>query len=106
MEKLSISETQVIYDTGKSGAWKTRHGRPHPGTKGGINKGRRYTSTYAPGAYKTHHMKYNNETPTYMVHAGQINETTTLPLPTEEDWKQATSEENDIGYIRRILSSP
>ena len=41
-----------------------------------------------------------------MVHAGQINKTTTVPLPNEEDWRQATSEDRDIGYIKRILSIP
>ena len=41
-----------------------------------------------------------------MVHAGHINETTTLPLPTEEEWKQAASEDHHLGYIKRILSSP
>ena len=46
------SETRGLYETGKSGAWKTWHGSPHVVTKGGINKGRSYTSTYAPGAYR------------------------------------------------------
>ena len=32
---------------------------------------------------ETKHLKYNNETPTVMVHAGHINKTTTLPIPTE-----------------------
>ena len=44
-------ETQRSYDTGKSGAWKTWHGSPYDCTKVDINKGRSYTSTYAPGAY-------------------------------------------------------
>ena len=35
--------------------------------------------------------KDNNETPTVMVHARQINKTTTLPLSTEEEWRQDTS---------------
>ena len=51
-------------------------------------------------------LKYNNETPTVMVHVGKINKTTTLTLPNEEDWRQAISENHDIGYIKRILSSP
>ena len=51
-------------------------------------------------------MKDKYETPTVMVHAGKINKTTTLRLPTEEEWRQATSYDNDLGYIRRILSSP
>ena len=41
-----------------------------------------------------------------MVHAVQINKTKTLPLPTEEEWKQATQEDHDLRYIKRILSSP
>ena len=41
-----------------------------------------------------------------MVHAGKINKTKTLPLPTEEEWRQATSEDRDLGYIKKILSSP
>ena len=40
-----------------------------------------------------------------MVHAGQINETTTLPLPTEEECRQATSEYHGLRYIKRILYS-
>ena len=40
-----------------------------------------------------------------MVHSGYINKTTTLPPPTEEEWMQATSEDNDLGCIKRILSS-
>ena len=61
MEGLSIeaaySATSIkpaargIYETGKSGAWKTQYIRPHASTKGGVNKDRRYTSTDAPGQY-------------------------------------------------------
>ena len=58
------------------------------------------------GHTETKKLKNNNETPTVIVHAGQINKTTTLPLPTDEYWMQATSEDHDIGYIKRILSSP
>ena len=54
---------------------------------------------------ETQHMKDNNETPMLMVHAGHINETTTLPLPTEEECKQATLEDHGLRYIKRILSS-
>ena len=36
------------------------------------------------GHTETQQLKDKNETPTLMVHAGQINKTTTLPLPTEE----------------------
>ena len=42
-------ETKVSYDTGKSGAWKTWHGRPHASAKGGINKVGGYTSAYSKG---------------------------------------------------------
>ena len=51
-------------------------------------------------------LKDNNEIPTVVVYAGQINETTTLPLPTEEEWMQDTSEDHYLGYIKRVLSSP
>ena len=40
------------YATGKSGVWETWYDSPHAGTKGGRNKSRSYTSTYAPGAYR------------------------------------------------------
>ena len=39
----------------------------------------------------TKQLKDTVETPTLMVHAVNINETTTLPLPTEEEWIQDTS---------------
>ena len=55
---------------------------------------------------ETPHMKYNNETPTVLVHEGQINRTTTLTLSTGEERRRATSEDHDIRCIRRILSSP
>ena len=58
------------------------------------------------GNIDTQHLKDNNETPTVMVHAGQINKTTILSLPTEEEQRQATSDDHDIGYIKSILSSP
>ena len=51
-------------------------------------------------------MKDKNETTTLIVHAGHINKTTTLPLPTEEEWSQATSQGHDIGYIKSILYGP
>ena len=41
-----------------------------------------------------------------MVHAGQINKTTTPPLPTDKEWRQAIPEDSDLGYIQRILYSP
>ena len=75
-------------------------------TKRGGNKGRIYTSTDAPGAYRNTKAENNTKTTTVMVHAGQINETTTLPLPTEEEWRQATSEDHDLVYIKRVLSGP
>ena len=37
------------------------------------------------------HLKYKNEKPTGTVHSGQISKTTTLPLPTEEEWRLDTS---------------
>ena len=36
------------------------------------------------GKTATQHLKYKDETPTVMVHAGQINENTTLYIPTDE----------------------
>ena len=42
---------------------------------------------------------------TLIVHYGQINKTTTLPIPTEKEWRKATSEDHDLGYIKRFLSS-
>ena len=58
------------------------------------------------GHTETQQLKDKNETPKLMVHEGQIKKTTTLPLPTEEEWRQATSEDLDIGYIKSILSIP
>ena len=49
-------------------------------------------------------LKDKGETPAVIVNGVQINETTTLPLPTEEEWRQATSEDHDLGYIKMILS--
>ena len=54
----------------------------------------------------TKQLKDNGEITTGTVHAGQVNKTKTLPLPTEKEWRQATSEDHDIGYIKRILSIP
>ena len=42
-------------------------------------------------------LKDKNETPTEMVHAGHINKTTTLPLPTDQEWRQTTSEYHNLG---------
>ena len=40
-----------------------------------------------------------------MVHAININKTTTLHIPTEEEWRKAKSEYHDR-YIKRVLSGP
>ena len=45
-------ETRGSYEIGNISARKTLHRSPHAITKGGRNKGRRYTSTYAPGEYR------------------------------------------------------
>ena len=58
------------------------------------------------GRTETLKLKYNGETLTVMVNLVQINKTTTLSLPTEEEWSQTTSQDHDLGYIKRILSSP
>ena len=94
MEVLSIEADQSVtsikptergrYGTSKSGAWKILHVNLNASTKICGNKGRIYTSTDAPGAYRNTKAENNTKTTTVMVHAGQINETTTLPLPTEE----------------------
>ena len=44
------SETRGSYETVNIGALKTWHRSPNYVTKGGRNKVRKYTSTYAPGA--------------------------------------------------------
>ena len=36
------------------------------------------------GKTATQHLKYKDETPTMMVHAGQVNENTTLYLPADD----------------------
>ena len=54
----------------------------------------------------TKQLKDKCEIPTATVHVGQINKTTTLSLPTEEYWSKATTEDHDIRYIKRNLSSP
>ena len=55
---------------------------------------------------ETKHIKDKSEIPPGTVNAGHINKITTLPLPAEGDWKQATSEDNYLRYIKSILSSP
>ena len=72
--------------------------------KGCENKGGNYTSTYAPGADSNKNTKDKGETPTVIVYDGQINETATILLPTEEEWSQNTAEDHDLKYIKRILS--
>ena len=43
------SETRGRYEIGKIGAGKTWYGSPHAIAKGGLNKGRSYTISYAHG---------------------------------------------------------
>ena len=58
------------------------------------------------GKTATQQLKDKDETPIVMVHAVNINETKTLCLPIEEEWRQYTSEDHDIRYVKRILSGP
>ena len=58
------------------------------------------------GQTATKHTKDKSETPMVMVHVGQINKTTTIFLPPEEEWRQSTEEDIDIRYIKRILCGP
>ena len=95
--------SRVRYETGKSGYSKTCNSGPHYITKGGGNKFRRYTSTYAPEADYKKHLKYKDEIPTVMLNMVQIYQTTTLFLPTEENWRQATEEDHYLRYINSIL---
>ena len=50
----------------------------------------------------TKQLKYNGEISTGTMYAVHINETTTLPLPTEQEWSKDTSDDHDIGCIKRI----
>ena len=50
-------------------------------------------------------MKNKDKTTTVMVHIGNLKKPTTLPLPNMEEWRQYTSQDNDTGYIKSILSS-
>ena len=93
------------YETGKSGAWK--HVMPdlmlelkEAEIKAEAIPVHMYHKQTVPK-----HLKDKGETPTVMVNEGHINKTTILPLPTEEEWRQATSEDHDLGYIKKILSS-
>ena len=52
------------YETVNTGAWKTLHVNLNASTKRCGNKGRIYTSTDAPGAYRNTKAKNNTKTPT------------------------------------------
>ena len=82
---------------------KKWNGDPHVRTKGGGNKGKSYTSTYASGVEKKNKLKDKGETPTVMVHVGNINENKTLYLPAEDERRKVTAEDNDIICIKRIF---
>ena len=58
------------------------------------------------GKSATKHLKYKDEASTVMVHAVNINKTTTLCIYTVEEWKQVTAEDHYIRYIQIILSCP
>ena len=58
------------------------------------------------GQTETQKLKDRDKIPTVMVHAVQINENTTLYIPSEEDWRQNTSQDHDIGYIHDTVSGP
>ena len=89
-----------------SGAWKIWHVSPHDSTKRGGNKAESIPVHMRQGQTATKNMKDKGEIITVTVHAVQINKTKTLFLPTEEDWRQATSEDHDLICINRIVSSP
>ena len=93
------------YETGNSGTWKNGMSYLRLALKEAeINTEDLPVQMYHKNK-ETQHPKYDNETPTIMVHVGQINKTSTLHIPTGEEWRQATSVDNDIRYIKRILSS-
>ena len=54
---------------------------------------------------ETKQLKDKVKITTGTVHAGEIKKTTRLTLSTEKQWKQAISEDHDLGYIKSILSS-
>ena len=56
------------------------------------------------GHTETKHLKDKDKTPTIMVHAGYINENTTLCMPKEEEWSKDTLEDRHLGCIKDILS--
>ena len=59
------------------------------------------------GHTETQHLKDKDETPpTVMVHVEQINETTSPFIPTEEECRQDTSEDQYLGFIKNNLSGP
>ena len=78
------------YETVKIGACKTWYVIPHSSTKLDRNKGKDIPVHMHQGETTTKQLKDKGETPTVIVHSGQINKTTTLNLPNEEDWRQAT----------------
>ena len=41
-----------------------------------------------------------------VVNAEQINKTTTLTLPNEEEWRQAITDNHDLRFIKIIVSIP
>ena len=56
------------------------------------------------GQTATKKLKDKGETPMVLLYAGQINETTTLFIPTEEERSQATAEDHDLRFLKRVLS--
>ena len=94
------------YETGNSGAWKNGISSLMIELKEVEIKADAIPVHMKHGQTETKNLKDKGEIPTGTVHVGKINKTTTLPLPTEESWSQDTSEDHDLGYIKRILSSP
>ena len=54
------------------------------------------------GMTTTKELKDEDKKTTIVVHTGKFNKTTTLCLPTEEEWRQAISEDLYLCYIKRI----
>ena len=99
-------ETRGSYEMGNSGAWKNGMADLILELKKAEIKSEAIQVHMHQGHIETQQLKDNNETPTVMVHEGYIKKTTTLPLPNEEEWRQATSEDHDLGCIKRVLYSP
>ena len=100
----------LIIEAAQSGTYinptaRCSYVRPHASTKGGKKKAEYIPVNMHQGHRETKQLKDKYETPTFMVHSEQINKTTTLLLPTEEEWIQGISEDYDFGYIKRILYS-